>query len=60
FFDRSYWRDHARTEWEPEYRTWLPDPSAAARDIADTVLAAISASGSAFTAGAIGAVASGG
>lgn len=42
-FERSYWLDHAATEWEPEYRTWLPDPAAPARAIADTITTAIRA-----------------
>lgn len=42
-FERPYWCDHSATEWEPEYRTWLPDPSAPARAIAETVTAAIAA-----------------
>lgn len=42
-FERSYWRDHAVTEWEPDYRTWLPDPSAPARVIASTITAALAA-----------------
>lgn len=41
--DRSYWADHAATEWEPRPRTWLPDPAACARAIATTITAAIEA-----------------
>ena len=39
---RDYWEDHAATEWEPGFRTWLPDPSAVARAIADDVSRALS------------------
>jgi hypothetical protein len=39
---RDYWEDHAATEWEPAFRTWLPDPSAVARAIADDVSRALS------------------
>ena len=39
---RDLWPDHASTEWKPQYRTWLPDPPAAARDIADTITRALS------------------
>ena len=39
---RDYWDDHAATEWEPAFRTWLPDPPAVARAIADDVSRALS------------------
>jgi hypothetical protein len=39
---RDYWEDHAATEWEPAFRTWLPNPSAVARAIADDVSRALS------------------
>jgi hypothetical protein len=40
---RDYWEDHAATEWQPAFRTWLPDPPAVARAIADDVSRALSA-----------------
>lgn len=39
---RDYWEDDAATEWEPRFRTWLPDPPAVARAIADDVARALS------------------
>jgi hypothetical protein len=39
---RDYWDKHADTEQEPQFRTWLPDPPAVARDIADAVSRALS------------------
>lgn len=36
------WPDHAAIEWEPQYRSWLPDPAATARAIADAVSRALS------------------
>jgi hypothetical protein len=39
---RDYWDEHAATEWKPGFRTWLPDPSAVARAIADDVSRALS------------------
>jgi hypothetical protein len=41
-WQRDYWDEHAATEWEPGFRTWLPDPSAVARAIADDVSRALS------------------
>ena len=41
-WQRDYWEDHAATEWKPRFRTWLPDPSAVARAIADDVSRALS------------------
>jgi hypothetical protein len=41
---RDYWDEHAATEWEPGFRTWLPDPSAVARAIADDVSRALNVS----------------
>jgi len=41
-WQRDYWDEHAETEWEPGFRTWLPDPSAVARAIADDVSRALS------------------
>jgi hypothetical protein len=41
---RDYWDEHAQTAWEPQFRTWLPDPSAVARAIADTVSRVLSVS----------------
>jgi hypothetical protein len=40
---RDLWPGHAGTEWEPQFRTWLPDPPAVAREIAATVARAIGA-----------------
>jgi hypothetical protein len=39
---RDYRTQHAATEQEPQFRTWLPDPPAVARDIADTITRALS------------------
>ena len=41
-WQRDYWDEHAATEWEPAFRTWLPNPSAVARAIADDVSRALS------------------
>jgi len=41
---RDYWDEHAEDEWGPQFRTWLPDPPAVARAIADTVSRALSVS----------------
>ena len=41
---RDYWDEHAETAWEPQFRSWLPDPFAVARAIADTVSRALSLS----------------
>jgi hypothetical protein len=41
-WQRDYWDEHAVTEWEPGFRSWLPDPSAVARAIADDVSRALS------------------
>jgi hypothetical protein len=43
-WQRDYWDEHAATEWEPGFRTWLPDPSAVARAIADDVSRALNVS----------------
>jgi hypothetical protein len=40
-WQRDYWDEHAVTEWEPGFRSWLPDPSAVARAIADDVSRAL-------------------
>ena len=40
---RDYWHEYAETAWQPEFRAWLPDPSAVARAIADDVSRALSA-----------------
>ena len=39
---RDYWDEHAATAWEPRFLTWLPDPPAVARAIADDVSRALS------------------
>jgi hypothetical protein len=39
--ERCYWYEHAVTECKPEFRSWLPDPSAVARATAGAVSAAI-------------------
>ena len=44
---RDYWDEHAESEWEPQFRTWLPDPPAVARAIAGTVSRALSVSSAA-------------
>ena len=41
-WQRDYWDEHAETGWEPGFRSWLPDPSAVARAIADDVTRALS------------------
>jgi hypothetical protein len=41
-WQRDYWDEHAATEREPGFRSWLPDPSAVARAIADDVSRALS------------------
>jgi hypothetical protein len=41
-WQRDYWDEHAATEWEPGFRSWLPDPSAVARAIAGDVSRALS------------------
>jgi hypothetical protein len=40
-WQRDYWDEHAATEWEPGFRSWLPDPSAVARAIAEDVSRAL-------------------
>ncbi len=39
---RDYWDEHAANAWQLGFRTWLPDPSAVARAIADDVSRALS------------------
>jgi hypothetical protein len=39
---RDFWDEYAETAWQPEFRAWLPDPSAVARAIAGTVSRALS------------------
>ena len=38
---RDLWPEHAEAAFDPEFRTWLPDPPAVARTIAGTVIRAL-------------------